>query len=316
MAYAGGLSLDRAGNIYFADVLSGTIRKWTAANSNVTQVVSGLSLYPVDAAVDGAGNVYIPISSHNEIQKWAAADSNVTTLAAELGNPQGVAVDGASTVYIADTGNNVIKQLKAAITTNLTMLVSSNLNGPQGVAVDGARNVYIGDSGNNAIKELPYVFVDPTARFESGAAGNDSLPVVLPATANLSGPFTPTNDQPWLAITGVSNGVVSFSFTGNTSGSNRTAHITLLGQTIAVTQSYIVPPILTGWKTLANGAFQFGFSNSQTAAFTVLSTTNLSLPLTNWTVLGAPSNIAAGMFQFTTQPITNEPLRFYAVRSP
>ena len=82
--------------------------------------------------------------------------------------------------------------------------------------MDGAGNVYIADSGNNAIKELPRAFVDPTAKVGSRRAGSDVLPVVLPATANLLAPFAPTSDQPWLTITGITNGVVSFAFTANT----------------------------------------------------------------------------------------------------
>ena len=109
----------------------------------------------------------------------------------------------------------------------MTTLVSVGLSFPSGVAVDGVRNVCFSDSQNNAIKELPNAFVDPTARLEGLAAGSDSLPVVLPATANLLPPFAPTSDQPWLTITGVASGVVSFSFTANT-GPSRTANISLL----------------------------------------------------------------------------------------
>ena len=125
-----------------------------------------------------------------------------------------MAVDGAGNVYIADTGNNAIKKWTAANNT-VTTLVSSGLNMPQGVAVDGAGNVYIADTGNNAIKELPHAFVDPTAKLESAGRRQRCLAVVLPATANLLGPFAPTSDQPWLTITGITNGVVSFAFTAN-----------------------------------------------------------------------------------------------------
>ena len=38
---------------------------------------------------------------------------------------------------------------------------------------------------------------------------------MLPATENLLGPFAPTSDQSWLTISGITNGVVSFSFTAN-----------------------------------------------------------------------------------------------------
>ena len=122
------------------------------------------------------------------------------------------------------------------------------------MAVDGAGNVYIADTGDNAIKELPHAFVDPTARSESLAAGNDALPVVLPATENLLAPFAPTSDQPWLTITGITNGVVSFSFTANT-GPSRTAHITLLGQTIPVTQA---APVYSLGHELALGGAERG----------------------------------------------------------
>jgi hypothetical protein len=197
----------------------------------------------------------------------------------------------------------------------VTTLVGG-LDFPYGVAVDATGNVYISDYVNNAIKELPYAFVDPTPKLEGLAAGSDALPAVLPATENLLAPFAPTSDQPWLTISGITNGVVSFSFTANT-GSARTAHITLLGQTIPITQGVIgTPPTLAGAQMLGNGACQFCFSNTPGASFTVLSSTNLSLPLSNWTVVGAATNTAPGQFQFTTSPTTNDPQFFYVVRSP
>jgi len=60
----------------------------------------------------------------------------------------------------------------------------------------------------------------------------------------------------------------------------------------------------------------FTFTNGAAMSFTVLSTTNLSLPLSDWTVAGAATNAAPGMFQFTSQPTTNDAQRFYGVRSP
>ena len=58
---------------------------------------------------------------------------------------------------------------------------------------------------------------------------------MLPATANLLGPFAPGSDQSWLTITGATNGVVNFAFTANI-GVSRTGNITVLGQTVPVTQ--------------------------------------------------------------------------------
>ena len=63
----------------------------------------------------------------------------------------------------------------------------------------------------------------------------------------------------------------------------------------------------------ANDRISF-YTDSVGASFSVLSTTNLFLPLTNWTVLGVATNTGSGVFQFTTATLTNEPQRFYGVR--
>jgi DNA-binding beta-propeller fold protein YncE len=311
-----GVAVDGAGNVYIADSGNDAIKEWTVANNTVTTVVSSGLYEPIGVAVDSAGNVYIADTGNNAIEEWTVANNTLTTLVSSgLHEPIGVAVDGAGNVYIADTVNNAIKEWTVANNT-VTTLVSAGLTHPFGVTVDGTGNVYIADTYNSAIKELPYAFVDLTPRLEGLAAGHDALPTVLPVTENLLPPFAPTSDQPWLTITGITNGVVSFSFTANT-GPARTANITLLGQTIPITQGVIgTPPTLTGLQMPGNGVFQFAFTNTPSAAFTVLSTTNLSLPLSNWTVVGTASNTAPGQFQFTSQPTTNDPLRFYRVRSP
>jgi hypothetical protein len=76
------------------------------------------------------------------------------------------------------------------------------------------------------------------------------------------------------------------------------------------------PPNLVDVQMLGNGVFQFTFTNTPSASFTVLSTTNLLLPLTNWMVVGTATNTGPGLFQFTSQPTTNDPQRFYTIRSP
>jgi uncharacterized delta-60 repeat protein len=72
---------------------------------------------------------------------------------------------------------------------------------------------------------------------------------------------------------------------------------------------------LTSPQKLTNG-FRFAFTNNVGALFGVLATTNLSLPLTNWTALGGVIEIAPGQFQFTDPQWTNYPVRCYRLRSP
>ncbi len=251
-----GVAVDGAGNVFIADTGNDAIKEWVAASNTVTTLVSSGLNYPSDVAVDGAGNVYIADSGNDTIEEWLAASNTVITLVSSgsgLAFPEGVAVDGSGNVYIADTFNDAIKEWLAASNTVVT-LVSSGLSLPSGVAVDGSGNVYIADFGNKAIKELPRAFVDTTLKVEMAAAGNDTLPAVLPTTANLTGPFATVSDSSWLTITGVTNGVVSFAFTANNFVTHRTAHITLLGQNITVIQMGV--PVYTtslGTTNLSEG---------------------------------------------------------------
>jgi hypothetical protein len=76
------------------------------------------------------------------------------------------------------------------------------------------------------------------------------------------------------------------------------------------------PPILSGLFLLPNGSFQFGFTNGSGLAFSVHAATNLSPASINWTVLGSPTELSPGNYQFTDQQATNYPQRFYRVSSP
>lgn len=314
LAYPYGVAVDESGNVYVADYTNNAVMKWSITNNTLSTLVSGLKK-PNGVAVDAAGNVYIADTSNHAIKKWSPVNGSVTSLVASgLNFPSGVAVDGAGNVYIADSQNNAVKKW-SAVTKTVTTLVAAGLNYPTGVAVDNTGNLFIANyalaSGGN-LKELPFALVDPTPISEGPASGTDTLPAVLPVTVNLSPPFAPTNNQPWLTIVSNNSGVVSFSFTATSS--NRTANVTLLGQSIPISQA--APPYLLAPLALANGNFQLNFSNSPRGSFTIISTTNLSLPASNWSVLGTPASVAPGWFQFTAPAATNGQPQFFKVRSP
>ena len=75
------------------------------------------------------------------------------------------------------------------------------------------------------------------------------------------------------------------------------------------------PPLLTDPRRLGSARFQFKFTNSIGALFGALSTTNVSLPSSNWSALGIVPETAPGRFEFTDPRGTNGPQRFYRVRS-
>jgi len=76
------------------------------------------------------------------------------------------------------------------------------------------------------------------------------------------------------------------------------------------------PLLVTGPTLLGNGSFQFDFTNTPGASFSVLASTNVALPLTNWTVLSNVVESPAGQFRFADPQATNGGQRFYRVRSP
>jgi|CZKM01.1.fsa_nt_gi hypothetical protein len=85
--------------------------------------------------------------------------------------------------------------------------------------------------------------------------------------------------------------------------------------TISYVIEFIGPPILTTPRRLSDGSFQFAFTNKVGAFFEVLATTNLALPLSNWSLLGTATESPSGQFQFTDSQATNLSRRFYRVRS-
>jgi hypothetical protein len=71
------------------------------------------------------------------------------------------------------------------------------------------------------------------------------------------------------------------------------------------------PPRLAGMRQ-ANGTFQLTFTNVTGLNFSILTSSNLTLSATNWTVLGSPTETSAGQYQFTDSS-TNS-VRLYRVR--
>jgi len=78
-----------------------------------------------------------------------------------------------------------------------------------------------------------------------------------------------------------------------------------------------VPAILNQMQVLGDGTFVFGFTNVSGAPFTVLSSTEVLAPLSDWTVLGQASEFMPGQFQYSdVQALNRDAVRFYRLRSP
>jgi hypothetical protein len=77
-----------------------------------------------------------------------------------------------------------------------------------------------------------------------------------------------------------------------------------------------VPRSISGLIQTAPGQFAIQFTGSSNVGYTVLETTNVSMPASNWTVLGPATLLSNSLFEFSDMQATNFSLRFYRLRSP
>ncbi len=83
-----------------------------------------------------------------------------------------------------------------------------------------------------------------------------------------------------------------------------------LANNLIVTPAPVV--VLDQAARLPGGAFTIAFTNPPGGSFSVLASTNL----TTWSLLGAPTEMSAGQYQFTDSQAANSPARFYRVSWP
>ena len=86
------------------------------------------------------------------------------------------------------------------------------------------------------------------------------------------------------------------------------------GSPFAAEEQFSIPPVLFGAVLPGNGQFQFSFTNLSSVIYEVLGTTNVSLPVAQWTVLGLPTSLGGGLYQFTDVLAPNHAQRFYLLR--
>lgn len=349
-----GVAVDDDGNLFIADTGNSALKKWDVADHTLTNLVSSGLYRPEAVAVDASGNVYLAEPAAGAVVKWSASDGSLTNLLPNdvvLNTPYGVAVDRTGAIYVADTYHDRILKVSGDRVTTVV-----NIYRPYGLSVDDSGNVYFSSLQNfalrkwtaadktvtevphadhasyatvdrlgnlywvenngvaNKVSEIVRAFVDPThLTMRSEAPTTGSLRPVLPPEVNLLPPFAPTSDSDWLTITGTSGGVVNLE-TSATKG-YRTTSVHLLGQTIPVNQA---PPMLLNITPYRPGSpVELSFlPTGITTPFELLTTTNLALPIDQWTSLVTGSIGQVGVVVFDEEYNAKEGQRYYHLRSP
>ncbi|MGA2193152.1 MAG: hypothetical protein ABSG42_07245, partial [Nitrospirota bacterium] len=157
-----GVSVDKAGNIYFIDYFNLRIRKIDVSKEPpvITSVAGGGNdsfvegvpatsvrlVFPEDLALDGKGNVYIAepgarvvlkIDAKNgtisraagNYSRWQVGDG-VPAVNSSLRNPIGIAVDDSGNLYIADEHAHRIRRVDAATGIMTTVAGNGSSYGP------------------------------------------------------------------------------------------------------------------------------------------------------------------------------------------
>jgi len=247
-------------------------------------------------------------------------------------NSQGTTVGNGRVFAVGNgTGAATLRLLAGTHVFSNNLVIASNAlltgNGTVIAGVTNAGTIAPGASAGVISIAGPLVLTNgSTLHFELGGttAGtqydqlNISNTITHAGTVNvqLINGFTPSGGQVFQLINAPSRlggfaGVNLPALPVGLSWTNRLAadgSIAVLGQAAS--------PQLLNPLVLGNGSFQFGFSNAAGASFTVLTTTNVALPLSNWTLLGPPTELSAGQYRFTDPNATNHPRRFYRVRAP
>jgi sugar lactone lactonase YvrE len=164
------VAVDKAGNIYIADMFNFCVRKVNKSGKISTVAGSG---------TQGSGG-----------------DGDTATSAyAQLNYPSGVAIDALGNIYIADQENNRIR--KVDTTSKIINTVAGNgiagfsgdggiattaqLNYPSRIVIDALGNIYIADQGNSRIRKVN------TSGIINTIAGNGSENSNGTGTGNYSG---------------------------------------------------------------------------------------------------------------------------------
>jgi hypothetical protein len=86
--------------------------------------------------------------------------------------------------------------------------------------------------------------------------------------------------------------------------------------TVVGVEPDLLPSMVTNGAPNQPSEMRLQFSGSANNNYTILASTNLALPFSNWAILGNATLLSNTLYQFIDTQSTNFPARFYMLRSP
>ena len=183
-----GIAIDGAGNVYTANSGSNNVSKITPDGTSTIFGTTGTR--PTEIAIDEAGNVYSANLFSDNVSK--IAPDGTSTILGTTGNlPSRIAVDAAGNVYTANySSNSVSKITPDGTSTILGTTVRPGVLGtsPLGIAIDEAGNVYTANNGSNNVSKIT---PDGTSTI-FGTTGAGPTSIAIDAAGNV---YTSNNDS-------------------------------------------------------------------------------------------------------------------------
>jgi uncharacterized protein (TIGR03437 family) len=189
----GNLAIDKAGNIYFSDIVTNRVRKVARGLIN-TVAGSGVEGFsgdggpalqaalntPRNLAFDAAGNLYIADYANNRVRR-VGPNGTISAYAQFPGNVRGLVFDAAGNLYAAVETNSTVYRIDTAGHQTIFAGTGSAgfsgdggaasqamLNAPSGLAMDALGNLYIADAGNGSVRVVtPLGFINTFVRVPS-----------------------------------------------------------------------------------------------------------------------------------------------------
>ena len=174
------VTLDRAGNLYFAD--GANVYEADAASGYATVKTLGIGLYysaddPVAIAVDDKDNVFI--ATFGVVLEILAQDGSVRTLTTAFTTPEAMTIDGAGNLYLTQYGSDSVARIATTGDAVRIDYLGSGFENPDGAAVDSAGNVFVADTTHDAVREI---LATPPSLAASVLPGSRSVQIGTAAT--------------------------------------------------------------------------------------------------------------------------------------